>query len=63
LLATLLRLTPLRASSEAAPSGNDLVQAGIFAAVSFGVVLLIGGLHYGLIRRDVASAHACFRDS
>nr|MBA2679828.1 hypothetical protein [Ktedonobacteraceae bacterium] len=52
LLSTLLRLTPLRASYAARPSASELVQAGIFALVSFTVVLLIGGFHYWLIRRD-----------
>lgn len=54
LLSTLLRLTPLHASSETQPSSSDLVQTGTFALVSFAVVLLIGGFHYWLIRRDIA---------
>ncbi len=53
LLSTLLRLTPLRASYETLPSASDMVQAVTLALVSFVVVLLVGGLHYWLIRRDI----------
>jgi hypothetical protein len=54
LLSTLFLLTPLRTSYEAQPSSNDVVQAITLALVSFVVILLIGGLHYWLIRRDIA---------
>lgn len=54
LLSTLLRLTPLRAPYEAQPSSSDVVQAITLGLVSLVVVTLIGGLHYWLIRRDIA---------
>ncbi len=54
LLSTLLSLTPMHASYETVPSANDVVQAITLAIVSFVVILLIGGLHYWLIRRDLA---------
>ena len=54
LLSTLLLLTPLHSSYETAPSSHDLVQAITLALVSLVVILLIGGLHYWLIRRDIA---------
>ncbi|GAC1362120.1 MAG: hypothetical protein NVS2B12_27420 [Ktedonobacteraceae bacterium] len=54
LLSVLLRFSPLRASYETQPSSSDVVQAVTLSLVSFVVVLLIGGLHYWLIRRDIA---------
>src|SRR5947199_4164087 len=54
LLSTLLLLTPLRASYETMPSSSDVVQSLTLALVSLVVILLIGGLHYWLIRRDIA---------
>ncbi len=54
LLSTLLLLTPLRASYDTVPSSSAVVQSLTLALVSLVVILLIGGLHYWLIRRDIA---------
>ncbi len=55
LLGTVLLLTPLRASYDAVPSQARIVQAVVFALVSWIIAGLLGGLHYWLIRRDIQS--------
>ena len=55
LLATLLSFTPLRGTFRSAPESAELVQRLVFALVAWVIVVLLGGLHYRLIRRDIAS--------
>ena len=55
LLSALLRLTPLRGSYGSAPSNSDVVQNVVLAIVTLLIVAAFGGLHYWLIRRDMAS--------
>lgn len=55
LLDTLLAYTPLRGSFRAVPGQNELVQRLIFAVVAWLIVAILGGLHYRLIRQDIAS--------
>lgn len=54
LLATLLSFTPLRGTFRPAPESTELVQRLVFALVAWLIVVLLGGLHYRLIRRDIA---------
>lgn len=54
-LEDLLRLTPLRGYYESAPSASEVTQNVVFAVVSILIVAALGGLHYWLIRRDMAS--------
>jgi hypothetical protein len=53
LLTTLLRLTALRGNSPA-PTGSELVQTTVLAAIGVLFFLALGGLFYWLIRRDIA---------
>lgn len=55
LLATLLSYTSLRGSFRSAPESNELVQRLVFAIVAWLIAVLLGGLHYRLIRRDMTS--------
>jgi hypothetical protein len=55
LLQTLLLNTPLRGSYESPPAGTALVQTSVLAATALVVALALGGLHYWLIRRDIAA--------
>lgn len=55
LLDTLLAYTPLRGTYRLAPGQNELVQRLIFAAVAWLIVAILGGLHYRLIRQDIAT--------
>ncbi len=55
LLSVLLRLTPLRGSYDSAPTGADITQSSVLALVTLIIVAGLGGLHYWLIRRDMAS--------
>jgi len=52
LLQPLLTLTPLR-GSDTVSSNAVVVQAAVFAVVSWVIALALGGLHYWLIRRDM----------
>ena len=65
LLNTLLLLTPIRGSFETPPSGTTLVQSTVLALVALVIALGLGGLHYWLIRRDIAqdpnAAHGAVR--
>lgn len=54
LLNTLLSETPLRDLYAAAPDSRAVVQSSVLAATALLVALGIGGLHYWLIRRDLA---------
>ena len=56
LLNTLLRLTPLRGSNSytSAPTGAEITQNVTLALVTLVIVAGLGGLHYWLIRRDMA---------
>lgn len=51
-LAAALGETPLRGQFAEPPSARALVQAAVFAVVSWIIVGGLGGLHYWLIRRD-----------
>jgi hypothetical protein len=53
LLSTLLRLTALRGGA-GAPTGSELVQNTVLAAIGLAFFLAVGGLFYWLIRRDIA---------
>lgn len=53
LLSTLLRLTALRGAASA-PTGTELVQNTVLAAIGLVFFLAVGGLFYWLIRRDIA---------
>ncbi len=55
LLHTLLLNTPLRGYYETVPAGSELVQTSVLAATALVVALALGGLHYWLIRRDIAA--------
>ncbi|HEV2239254.1 MAG TPA: DUF5671 domain-containing protein [Ktedonobacterales bacterium] len=55
LLHTLLLKTPLRGQYETAPAGAELVQTSVLAITALVVALALGGLHYWLIRRDIAT--------
>lgn len=55
LLQALLRLTPLIGMYGSRPSNQEVVQAIVFAIVAWIIAGLLGGLHYWLIRRDMAS--------
>lgn len=50
---SLLALTALRGTYSSPPSSQDLVQRGVFFAVSWLIAGVLGGLHYWLIRRDM----------
>jgi Domain of unknown function (DUF5671) len=52
LLQPLFTLTPLR-GSDTIPSNSVIVQAVVFALVSWLIAITLGGLHYWLIRRDM----------
>jgi Domain of unknown function (DUF5671) len=54
LLNTLFLLTPIRGMYETAPSGQDVVRSIVLAIVALVISLALGGLHYWLIRRDIA---------
>lgn len=54
LLSTLLRFTGLLGAFESAPSSSEVVQNIVLAAIALVVSLALGGLHYWLIRRDIA---------
>lgn len=53
LVQPLLTLTALRGTYSSPPSSQDLVQHGVFFAVSWLIAGVLGGLHYWLIRRDM----------
>lgn len=53
LLSALFSLTPLRGAYSSPPSQAALVQAWVFALVSWLIAGILGGLHYWLIRRDM----------
>jgi hypothetical protein len=55
LLSVLLRLTPLHGSYSSGPSGPEVTQSVVLALVALVIVAALGGLHYWLIRRDMAS--------
>lgn len=55
LLATLLIFTPLRGTFRTAPESSEPVQRVVFALVAWLIVIVLGGLHYRLIRREIAS--------
>ena len=55
LLSALFRLTPLRGSYASAPAGTEITQTIVLALVTLIIVAGLGGLHYWLIRRDMAS--------
>jgi len=56
LLRTVLLFVPLfHASYETVPNQAQVVQSLVFALVSCVIAGLLGGLHYWLIRRDIAS--------
>jgi hypothetical protein len=55
LLGVLLRLTALRGSYASAPTGAEITQNTVLALVTLIIVAGLGGLHYWLIRRDMAS--------
>jgi hypothetical protein len=55
LIHTLLLNTPLRGQYESVPAGSELVQTSVLAATALVVALALGGLHYWLIRRDIAT--------
>ncbi|HZC04479.1 MAG TPA: hypothetical protein VE338_02480 [Ktedonobacterales bacterium] len=55
LLSALLRLTSLRGQYGSAPAGSELTQTIVLALVTLIIVAGLGGLHYWLIRRDMAS--------
>jgi hypothetical protein len=54
LLATLLGFTPLRGTFRAAPESNEVIQRLVFATVAWLIAILLGGLHFRLIRQDIA---------
>lgn len=54
LLSTLLLLTPLRGMYDTAPDSRAVVQTSVLAIVAILVSLGLGGVHYWLIRRDIA---------
>ena len=53
-LGTALLYTPLRAPYEAPPDHTQVVQTSTLLAIAVIVALALGGLHYWLIRRDIA---------
>ena len=53
-LERLLQMTPLRGANGSAPDYRSLVQAMVAFITVWIVTLLLGGLHYWLIRRDMA---------
>src|SRR3954452_14650864 len=53
ILQILLAQTPLKGQYETTPSHSDVVQAGVFAAIAVFTAVIVGGLHYWLIRRDI----------
>ena len=55
LLGSLLRLTPLHGQYGQATTGADVTQSVVLALVTLIIVAGLGGLHYWLIRRDMAS--------
>ncbi|GHO95000.1 hypothetical protein KSF_050480 [Reticulibacter mediterranei] len=55
LLNALLSLTPLRGSYGYAASQAEVVQALVFAVVTWVIAGALGGLHYWLIHRDMRS--------
>src|SRR5690349_14301307 len=65
LLGDLLLRTPLRRADETPPDARAIVQAVVLAAVALIVAAGVGGLHYWLIRRDLAqdagAAHGAVR--
>lgn len=58
LLITVLSFTPMRGTFRSAPDTTELIQRLVFALVAWLIVVLLGGLHYRLIRRDIASRPA-----
>lgn len=54
-LGLVLQGTPLNGSYQQILPRNEIVQQGALAVISWVATLLIGGLHYWLIRRDMAS--------
>ncbi len=52
LLTQMLRYTPL--GDGTLPSTRELTQASVFAGVAWFIAAILGGVHYGLIRRDIA---------
>lgn len=54
LLNTLFLETGLRGTYENAPQARDLVQSTVLAATALLFTLALGGLHYWLIRRNIA---------
>ncbi len=54
LLTNLLLQTPLHGQYESPPDKSSLVQQVVLAATALVVSLALGGLHYWLIRRDIA---------
>lgn len=57
LLRVLLELTGLRGQYGPVTSGADVTQNVVLALVTLIIVAGLGGLHYWLIRRDMASDH------
>ncbi|HEX8981577.1 MAG TPA: DUF5671 domain-containing protein [Ktedonobacterales bacterium] len=54
-LGAILATTPLRGTYYGANGASEVTQQIIFAVVAVLIAALIGGLHYWLIRRDMAS--------
>jgi hypothetical protein len=54
LLSTLLLLTPLRGMYDTAPDTRAVVQTTVLAITAIVVSFGLGGVHYWLIRRDIA---------
>lgn len=54
LLNTLLAFTPLRGTYRPIPGQNELVQGLVFTVVAWVIVGVLGGVHYRLIRKDIA---------
>ena len=52
-LGLLLMSTPLRGPYDSPPGRSQLVQASVAFVTVWIVTLLLGGLHYWLIRRDM----------
>ncbi len=55
LLDAVLGLTALRGSYRGSPPSTEVTQRAVFAVVAWAVAGGLGGLHYWLIRRDMAS--------
>ena len=54
-LGTVLQATPLNGSNQVVLRQDQIVQPAALAMISWVATALIGGLHYWLIRRDMAS--------